>query len=255
VKDISNFPAIRATSLIESLFQSQSAVPFYKLHLHNANYHIIAVKAVDMAQSLESSGIAPCALTPLGPEAQILASEPDSQLQQLDLTKDGSIRNELEISQQPLCLSDSDTSARPVTPMSLAMPIIQPDVGKSLRKFQEREEFLIEKYSEVFDMLEIKYWALERVLSSEVKDGFEESVIRAVITSIRDCMGMNELAMEHGRRVLWKGFEEKEDWHTDDFAHDRAVPAEMQVEGESEVDEEKGEIEVGAEGEGDWERI
>lgn len=59
-------------------------------------------------------------------------------------------------------------------------------------------------------MLEVKYRGLERVLKWETKNAFEEGVLRAVMASVRECMGMNELAMEEGRRVLWgQAFEEE----------------------------------------------
>lgn len=80
-----------------------------------------------------------------------------------------------------------------------------------LNNIQKKEKYLIDTYTEVFDMLEVKYRGLERVLKWEAKNAFEEGVVMAVMASIRDCMERNELAMENRRRALWGQDFEKSD--------------------------------------------
>jgi hypothetical protein len=93
--------------------------------------------------------------------------------------------------------------------LSSQMLIIHPtNAVRESSVVQQKEEYLIEKYTEVFRLLEAKWRGLQRDLAWETSDVFEDNVVRAVMASVRECMELNELAMEEGRRLLWEEFED-----------------------------------------------
>lgn len=110
---------------------------------------------------------------------------------------------------------------------------------------------MIEKYHSVFELLERRHRHLE---VEETENEFEESAVRAVMASVRECMGMNELALTEGRKILWDEFEdsstenETENWEGKVEVIVGVVEEKSDNSGE---EEEKGV----ADGLGDWEEV
>ena len=107
-------------------------------------------------------------------------------------------------------------------PAYLASPEYLAHQDELLKATQEREDYLIDEYSCVLDVMQKKYNEVQGRLSDltadngaagEVKQhgGWRATVLEAVLAHVREVMCMNELVLEEGRRELWGDHQHMED--------------------------------------------
>jgi len=77
-------------------------------------------------------------------------------------------------------------------------------IEESLEVTQQKEEYLVDKYTEVLEILKTKYTELERMLEESEEGSFEQEVLKGVLAHLREAMTENDLHLSNARLALWK---------------------------------------------------
>ncbi|KAL2074565.1 hypothetical protein VTL71DRAFT_8343 [Oculimacula yallundae] len=81
---------------------------------------------------------------------------------------------------------------------------------RNLSHTQQREEFLIEQYTQVLEALEDQYSRISNLLLDVEKESFEGKVLGELLDSIKEAMRRNDRDVTEGRRELWRAYWEEE---------------------------------------------
>ena len=75
---------------------------------------------------------------------------------------------------------------------------------ESLEVTQQKEEYLVDKYTEVLEILRTKYTELEKMVEESEEGSFEEEVLKGVLAHLREAMTENDLHLTNARLALWE---------------------------------------------------
>jgi len=86
-----------------------------------------------------------------------------------------------------------------------------PETQTRLQEIQCQEEYIIEKYTLIFDALNTMYSNIEEEYMSSEPDLFKDRIMRGVMAEVREHMRSNEAHLREARRELWLRYDEEMD--------------------------------------------
>ena len=71
---------------------------------------------------------------------------------------------------------------------------------------QQKEEFLVEQYTQVLEALEDQYLRVKTLFTEIEEESFEGVALGSLLDSIGEAMRQNEVELTRTRRDLWKRY-------------------------------------------------
>lgn len=78
-----------------------------------------------------------------------------------------------------------------------------------LKHTAEKEELIIEQYTQILEAMEDQYLRLGKLFIDAEKGSFEERALEGVMDHVREIMTRNEASLDKARNALWEESEEE----------------------------------------------